>query len=804
MSKKETTLQLNFKETNTSAEPRLEIFTNSFNYHSDDYFHKNTGSLFGVIQVSDHSKNSEYLPNLLTSIIKKSFYSHSKKTTEENFEASLKKANLALADLAEHDIVEWNNNLQAMVGVFNNSSILFTQVGNILILLGRDDRLINLSEPISSANIHPIKTFKDVVVGEVQSDDKIIIATSAILDIFNMEDLSRLFKTFSSKEFDELLLKTITKEGVNVNALIINITSEQKTDYSKNDFLGNKNVPLAELTKNTNFLGEDIKQKKKKSIPAKKKKSPVKKLSQKQSLDLAQKNTDKTTFLDNDTSGDTTKKKSTKDKKSQSKKNKKVSNKKKIKNNNFTTVAKTIRKKEEKKEIKKVSTKLNDLKPAKKKNSSAKLSPFEELQDIYIKDDDLIKKAKKPSSKKLKSFFKTKPGKITPTKLKSISAVKTKLAKNTKQLQSKLSPKKNISTKSIETKKQNLFSKNKTKKIYKKIINLLPAEGHLFSKIKKIIKSFIQKITPSVKKYYKILFLIIFLIAVPFIIGKLKHSPAQNETLEKLKVPDKSQITTKKETVKDKNKTNQIALLPTNISLIADNAKIIIAYTEDSQLYQIDKKTNTIITLKLPESLSLSEIKAIDYIASLNLFFLSSDKTTISYSPKVKKFIPNKITLPDNFNLAGQNTYLSYLYLLDKTSKQIYRYPRTTGGFATSKQWLKKPFNNNAEPSAMAIDENVRISYKDGTVEKYSRGKLLNSKKFNLESIDFMETTANLKSYYLLSKKDGKILKISKKTDKIEKEYQNSSIQKTRTISVDEKKELLYIFDDKQILSIDL
>ena len=464
----------------------MEVFTNSFSYHSDDYFHKNTGSLFGVIQVSDHSKNSEYIPNLLTSIIKKTFYSHSKKTTEENFELALKKANLALADLAEHDIVEWNKNLHAIVGVFDKNTLLFAQVGDALISIGRDNQIMNLSEPDHSTTSHPIKTFKDVVIGEVQSGDKIIIATPTIIDIFNDADLNRLFSTFSIEEFDSIFFKTLEKEGENISAVVVNVEKKEEVDYSESAALDNEDISIEELTKNTNFLGDTIKsgtkdssntklttkQSNKKStgrikkttsitepiqskiIPRQpdkklsnssikksttlnnnKHKSPQnskKELSKKQTLDQAQKS-----------ALDSTKKKSKKEKEfdekiapsklktSQIKKvpqpvamaNSKISNSKKnasTEKNNPKKSALSTKKKEtiksissstkevstkSKTRIKKTTTKLNDLKVPEKTKKVAELSPFEEMQDIYIKDDEREKKIKKPSSVKLKKFF---------------------------------------------------------------------------------------------------------------------------------------------------------------------------------------------------------------------------------------------------------------------------------------------------------------------------------------------------------------------------------------------------------------
>jgi hypothetical protein len=536
----------------------------------------------------------------------------------------------------------------------------------------------------------------------------------------------------------------------------------------------------------------------------------------------------------------------------------------------------------------KPTRKLNDLKDVKKKTEPTTISPFEEMQEIYIKDDDLVKKAKKPSTKKLKSFFRksnsleknsssaspiVKPVKInkspTPASLpktvvKPILTAETPLENNSTIEQNILDtslPEKTSSAKNVDLSKhlgkiislmstiwyallkflkkglgslKNLRSKSakpantrlnissdRQAKSYahnsqiqtgtgvatlgkNAISKLLLTLQPILKKITTIFKLLFKKVSPFIKKYRTAILIILFIILVPIIIGNFTKSKRNKETAEKLKLPEAPVTNVVKPTIENKNQTRKILSLPTPMKLLASNDSVLIAYTEDSQLYEIDKKTNKSEKLVLPDNVRLSEIKAIDYISSLNLFFLSSDTTTISYSAKVKKFIPNKITLPANFKLAGQNTYLSYLYLLDSSSKQIYRYPRATGGFAASKKWLESPLKRNTALSGMAIDENVRVAYADGTVEKYSKGKLLNTKKFELKSLDFIETTEDLRSYYLLSKKDGKILKVNKSNNSIEKEYQNTAIQNTTTFTVDEKNKLLYIFDSKELLSIDL
>jgi hypothetical protein len=822
MSKKKPAIKLNFNQISTLNDTGLEIFTNSFTYHDDDYFHKSLGTLFGVIQVSDHSKNSEYLPNLLTGIIKKSFYADSRKTAEESFEFALKKANLALADLAEHDIIEWTNNLHAIIGIFNKDTLYFTQVGAPLMLLGRKKEFISLSDSDQNTNTHPIKTFKDVIVGEIKVRDKIIIATPEINDIFKLTDLERLFHTFPPKEFDNIFFKTIKNEGENINALIINAAKEKRQPCPNQKVLNNEKVPLEKLTKNKNYLGETVKKnlsttktttlrkkthsnketsgriKKATSIADTKmpdalianKKSPsIETLNDKKIPKKKKRLSPKKTTTKKELSKKTTKrKKGEKDNRASSLKNTKI--KSIVDKQTKPLSTKTSSRK-------KISTrKLNDLTNKKVSLIKSEISPFEETPEIYIKNDEIKKRAKKPSTKKLKNFFNTSrknkentiKQKETPSEAINVPK-KHKLALPTDKEMLAISHKYLSRIKSAFG-----IIISKTSQLSRKVISLI---GSVLAKEKQI------KLNSFVKKYKLHISILLFLILTPLLLKDLVGQK-KKEVIPELKVPITKVPSQEKTSIEDKNKTRKILTLPSKITLLSGNDNLLIAYTQDNNLYTINKKTNDLTNLSLPSDIKLSDIKAINYIASLNLFFLASDTSVISYSPKTNKFYKNKISLPNEFKLGGQNTYLSYLYLLDKTSGQIYRYPRDTGGFGKRKKWLNTPLKNKNLVATISIDENIRIAYTDGTVEKYFGGKLQDTTKFTLKSLDFIMTGENLNAYYLLSKQNGQILKVNKKDNKIEKIYQNSDIQNSNTFSLNKEKNLLYIFNDKELLSIDL
>ncbi len=191
-------------------------------------------------------------------------------------------------------------------------------------------------------------------------------------------------------------------------------------------------------------------------------------------------------------------------------------------------------------------------------------------------------------------------------------------------------------------------------------------------------------------------------------------------------------------------------------------------------------------------------------MSSLNLFFLSSDSQILSYSPTTHKFYKNKINLPNNFSLMAQGTYLDYLYLLDHNSKQIYRYPRDTGGFGKQKAWLKIPLKDTNNLIGMAVDDTIKLAYNNGKIETYFKNKLAQTNQFKTKKLVTIYTTTNLDDYYILDQEIGKILKIDKENNKIKKEYQNNILTKTTNLFINKKDRKIYFTSDKNLYSMDL
>lgn len=245
---KSTKIELDSFLVSVCKDKDLQPFSNTFRFEGENPAQHKLGEFFGVLKIRDHSEESAYLPNLLSQVAKREFFLKPNRGTEESFEAALSKVNLALADLAEHDVTNWTGNLDAAIGVINGNDFHFTKLGKGQIFLSKNKQIINISNGLNEdKNVHPVKTFSDISSGALSIDDKVIFSTKTLFKSLSWEEIARHTKTFTSNEFDNILKSTLDIEGEDVGAVIVNIQEKSVMPIPARE---EKN------TKSLNFFGE--------------------------------------------------------------------------------------------------------------------------------------------------------------------------------------------------------------------------------------------------------------------------------------------------------------------------------------------------------------------------------------------------------------------------------------------------------------------------------------------------------------------------------------------------------------------
>lgn len=734
--KKNSCLEAKFEDVLVCKKNNLKPYMEIFIQQPENISQQNLGTIAGVLEITDEAEESSYVVNYLISVIKKEYFQKAKRGSVESFEAALHRANLALSKLAEHENLGWLGKINAIILVIEKNNLHLAQTGNARALLLRGKSLTDISEGSSTEiSPNPLKTFVDVLSGRLEKDDKLIITTQHIFDIFSFEEIKKSALRFSFPEFTQFLKTALGNELEKAAVLAIEINDEEKIEEA----------PLpAQKSESLNAFSQ-------------------------------------ATFA-----------------KSQSKK---------------TTWRKTAEKSLNAEEKTKITA---EIKEQLAKNNGDFIDS--KTGHIYIKEDHFLKKDSSPWN----DFIKNTRQKISATSnplKKALPAVRKSTAKfrqinflaylkifflaslsflalATKFIWGKIK----IFSVWLFEKTRVLIQKFREKRALRSSTKNIPSQKPAsvfslelllpkFSRIKNIFLNLNSK-----QKIYA-LSAIILLLVVPYIIVKIQDEPVK-ETSVNAPAPIVIPLENDKNVIRLENLTpirsgkETADLVNLNDSIFALSGNEI-----------VDIKNN--ITYPLPEDFSIVK-KFISMDDLTLLFLLSADNKILSFSPVSKKFQAAEIAIPAGADIVCAQTYLTYLYLLDKKNNQIYRYPRAGNGFGEKTDWLKDSVSLD-KIKDMAISENIFLAQSDELLKFYRNKK----QDFTLENsttpieIEKIYTSPNSQNIYLLDKNNSRIIKLDLE-GRIISQYYNVEVGNANAFTVDEKNALIYFSHGSEISSFEM
>lgn len=851
--KKNIEFELDAFEVSVCKDKEMQSFLNVFHFKEENLNKSHLGELFGVIKVFEYSQQNAYLPNLISQVLKKEFYSNSKNSAEEAFESSLKKANVALSDLTRHEVASWIGKLHAVIGVIQNDNFYFTQTGGGRILLIRDKKISDISRDLDNDNSdHPMKTFSDISSGKLFLGDKVLFCTESFFETFSWEDIKRHSNAFDSSEFDNLIKSTLELEADNVGISVTNvkekiispIASLPRTKIQNDsNFFGDQKSPKSKTLKKkstqTEVASPEVKEEKENKQNKKQNKnlSPFEKqpelyIKEDDQIDIEPKKTDgmldkikgaiDKANLTGQPKKDTSKKSIEKDNDVKAEKSKRDT----IKNKDIPNKSKKTTSSNEQ-VIKKGSIKIEskDALPS----SPATLSSSSPTNNSKL----FIKKSKsKPNAKSGDSHKVATQKNIIANNEKENINLSTQLEKrkeakkehdistyfqnksHTKNFISEEKPKKIVATSKLSHVKNKLTSFRSSR-----------SERNYFERIKKIIFSYIKQYSAEFHKLKQkkrdsnlsfndilrspFIFSTIIIVVILFLLVTIFFKKDSKDYLKDTSIDEQPISQQAKEGVFIHDKEVEIKTLgktDSNISALAGYNNDVYVFTENNTLYRYDSNVNEFGGL--PASDQVRDVVSMVEMPVLNLIFFISNDSIYSYSPVLERFDQHKIKFPANLDLIGAGIHrsFSFLYVFDRNSGQVYRYPRTEGGFGSSINWFQQSISAENVVS-FAIDDGIRVSYADGTIEQYYQKKLKDTFIIDTDPKVVptkIKTSNEMSHYYILDKENPRILKISKNNNHVADQYWNIKFKEAKDFIVHEEKEAFVISKQNEILQLKL
>jgi len=230
------------------SKSELAPFATAFSFPPENFEQQKFGALFGAIKVNDHSESSSYVVNLLVSVIRKEYFSKPHRSPEESFEASLRKANLALAELARHGVTSWAGKINFAGGAIERNNLHFACLGSVSIFLIRGNEISEISEELEEekeAESHPLKTFSNISSGKLEVGDKLVFTTNELVDIFSPEELRQNASHFSREELPGFFEISLQANSELAGTIIVDLadSAEIKPLIVESPIIGKEKAP---------------------------------------------------------------------------------------------------------------------------------------------------------------------------------------------------------------------------------------------------------------------------------------------------------------------------------------------------------------------------------------------------------------------------------------------------------------------------------------------------------------------------------------------------------------------------------
>ena len=772
----------------------VEPFVKVFSYSDENVTKSSLGTLVGVFEVAEQSEDSAYIVNFLASVARKEYFGNPRRSAVESFEAALHKINLALAELVKHGNIAWLGKFHGALGILEKNNLHFSVTGEAEILLLRNDGFSDISDGLASAesSVHPIKTFVEVSSGRMLAQDKVIFTSPELFGLLSLPDLAKNALRMDADRFSQFLRTALINELDMAGTIII--------DFQEGSPALEKQATKTEETTHNVFSQQAF---------APQLKTQTGNASQSES----KKHEDAPLeYVDSKTGhiyvqGDTPGKPSAHQGLERAKLS--IQNMAHAAGSFLATQGKLLRK------GKKQSLMLFDV--LIEQGGIAAHKAMRSTRRQWQQRFPVIQHetASPQPSQKSESGREPAHTPATPESIRQVSSasdlstarddagipdfMKEKLAafyqKNgipEPQEPTVAPPAKNLQgIIYMVVQFMRRTCKNGCARLRFFSRTLAFGTQYHFRRLSFFLRSLSPR-QQQVMLAFGIVFIIVLGTGVFFLI---RQNDAQ------------SPITPTPQPAApafpiDMEKNARPLEPPTTLAAREDS--IVASVLLDDDMYIITAKD--IINIREDKRYTLpagsGAIRLAAPMDDLRLIFIYTDASELfAWSPISRTFVKNTLSLPARASVRDIGTYLTYLYVLDGTNNQIYRFPRAEGGFGSATLWLKDPVTFE-EGAQLAVDETIYVAPNTSIVQAFFRGRFVR----NLESpntplaITSLFTHPEFANTYVLDTENKRIL-VWNQDGAIIAQYFSEQLAEAQTITVNEKTNEAFITTQNSLLS---
>lgn len=240
-------------------------------------------------------------------------------------------------------------------------------------------------------------------------------------------------------------------------------------------------------------------------------------------------------------------------------------------------------------------------------------------------------------------------------------------------------------------------------------------------------------------------------------------------------------------------------------NLIFGEGKIYSGDSGQKSIYAVDIK-NGLVTAIADLGIAISKLSYPVISRDKNLYFLNNN-SLVELNIATEEMKNLNLNLPGTSqDIVGIKGYNNRLYLLDSSNNQIYRISKGADGFTSRDSWLKDEADLS-ESTDLAIDGNIYILNKNGTVLKFLSGEeealLMDQIEPKLLEADKIAVSNQEDGYiYILESKTNR-LAVFRKNGSFVLQYRSDQLQNIKDFAINETDKKIYILNDNAVYEID-
>lgn len=205
-------------------------FLSSQHAKSQDLTKSSMGEIFSLIEILSPWYNSAQIGQMIINNFSNAYYQDGSTSDLVNFEMALKKVNENLSQITQNGETEWVGNLNGILATVVGESLILSPAGKTEAYLLRNGKVNHLTYGLANKiEVHPLKTFSNIISGQLKTHDKILIANKSLFENISLESLRQIITLNNASAACSQITKLLRKGKIrHVNLFIINLLSKEE------------------------------------------------------------------------------------------------------------------------------------------------------------------------------------------------------------------------------------------------------------------------------------------------------------------------------------------------------------------------------------------------------------------------------------------------------------------------------------------------------------------------------------------------------------------------------------------------